>query len=383
MRFLHTADWQIGKPFQSIQDHTKREALRQQRLETIRKLGELIQSEKADFVVVCGDLFDSATPDQATVSALCSAVGSLGVPVYAIPGNHDFGGPGCIWKQEFFLREQKELAQNFHILFESTPVVLDKAVLLPCPLLRRHESSDPTAWLRTEPEGLQEDLPRIILAHGSTQGFSSSGESDQDSTINRINLDQLPASTYDYIALGDWHGMKEIMPNAWFSGSPEQDRFAKGENNLPGRVVLVETEGHGKPVKMTPHTVGQIGWHVLDPFSLTGDEDLETLETQIEDCVGKRTGKDLLQLSLSGSLSFGGAEHLDQLIESLQSRLIRLRLNQDVQIEPTPEELEALTQSNDPLIAQVAASLQADSEDDPLARDALRELHFQVQGGAQ
>ena len=383
MRFFHTADWQIGKPFQSIEDTTKRETLRQQRLVTIRKLQDLIQSENVDFVVVCGDLFDSATPDQPTVSALCSAVGSLEVPVYAIPGNHDFGGPGCIWKQEFFLREQEQLAPNFHILLESTPVILDEAVLLPCPLLRRHESNDPTAWLRAEPDDLPADLPRIILAHGSTQGFSSSGESDQDSAINRINLDQLPASTFDYIALGDWHGMKEIMPNAWFSGTPEQDRFAKGDNNLPGRVVLVETEGHDKPIKVTPHIVGQIGWHELDPFNLTGDADLETLESQIEDCVGKRTGKDLLKLDLSGSLSFGGAERLDQLIESLQSRLIRLRLNQEVQIEPTPEELDALTQSNDPLIAQVAASLQADADNDPLARDALRELHFQVQGGAQ
>jgi DNA repair exonuclease SbcCD nuclease subunit len=380
MRFLHTADWQIGKPFQSIQDDTKREALRQQRLETIRQLGDWIRSEKVDFVVVCGDLFDSATPDQATVSALCSAVGSLEVPVYAIPGNHDFGGPGCIWKQEFFLREQEQLAPKFQILLESAPVVLDQAVLLPCPLLRRHESNDPTAWLRTEPEGLPEDLPRIILAHGSTQGFSSSGDSDQDSAINRINLDQLPALAYDYIALGDWHGMKEISTNAWFSGTPEQDRFAKGDNNLPGRVILVETEEHGKPIKVTPHVVGQIGWHELAPFNLTGDADLETLESQIEDCVGKRTGKDLLKVALSGSLSFGGAERLEQLIESLQSRLIRLRLNQDVQIEPTAEELEALTQSTDPLIAQVAASLQADSENDPLARDALRELHFQVQG---
>ncbi|NBB79810.1 MAG: hypothetical protein GVY36_10235 [Verrucomicrobia bacterium] len=99
--------------------------------------------------------------------------------------------------------------------------------------------------------------------------------------------------------------------------------------------------------------------------------------------MGKRTGKDLLQLNLSGSLSFAGAERLDQLIESLQSRLIRLRMEQDIQIEPTAEELEALTQSTDPLIAQVAASLQADVGNDPLARDALRELHFQVQGGVQ
>lgn len=383
MRFLHTADWQIGKPFQSIQDSSKREALRQQRLDTVRSFKSLIDSQELDFVVVCGDLFDSSTPDKATVSALCSAIGSLKVPVYAIPGNHDHGGPGCIWEQEFFQREQAELAPNFHILLKPEPVILENAVLLPCPLLRRHESNDPTAWLRSEPEGLPTDLPRILLAHGSTQGFSSSGDSDQDSAINRINLDQLSADTYDYIALGDWHGMKEITQNAWFCGTPEQDRFAKGDNNRPGQVLMIETEGRPSPMRIQATSVGQIGWHEPEPFNLTSDDDLETLKTTIEHNVGTRTGKDLLKLNIHGTLSFAGAEQLEQLIESLHARLIRLRLDQQIQIEPTSEELEALTLSNDPLIAQVATALQHESANDSIARDALRELHFQVQGGAR
>ena len=187
MHFLHTADWQIGKPFQSISEHAKREPLRQQRLDSIRAFQSLIQTHQIDFVVVSGDLFDSSTPDKATVSALCSAVGSLQIPVYAIPGNHDHGGPGCIWEQEFFQREQQQLAPNFRILLEAEPVILGNAVLLPCPLLRRHESEDPTAWLRTEPENLPARLPRIVLAHGSTQGFSSSGETDSDSGITVSN----------------------------------------------------------------------------------------------------------------------------------------------------------------------------------------------------
>jgi DNA repair exonuclease SbcCD nuclease subunit len=382
MHFLHTADWQIGKPFQSIEDHSKREALRAQRLETIRQLKQVIDANQAEFVVVAGDLFDSFTPDKSTVAAFCSAVGALKVPIYAIPGNHDHGGPGCIWEQEFFKREQAELAPNFHMLLEQKPIITKHAVLLPCPLLRRHESSDPTAWLRSLPEDLPEDLPRIVLAHGSTQGFSSSGDSDQDSAINRITLDQLPIGAYDYIALGDWHGMKEITANAWFCGTPEQDRFAKGENNQPGYVLNVEIDSHSSPVRITPTQVGQISWHELDSFTLTCDDDLEALGKAMNDSVGNRTGKDLLKLSIRGSLSFGGAERLEQVLESLRARLIRLRLDQMIQIEPTAHELDALTQSPDPLIAQVATALRADSEADTIARDALRELHFQVQGGA-
>ena len=376
--FLHTADWQIGKPFQSVGDPAKREILRRQRIETVRGLAALVAERGLDFVIVCGDLFDSFTPDKATVSALCAAVGEIGVPVYAIPGNHDHSGPGCVWEQDFFRREQEQLAPNLQVLLSAEPVALDRAVLLPCPQSRRHESTDPTAWLRTLPDDLPDNLPRIILAHGSTRGFSSSGDSDQESAINRIDLEQLPIEAFTYIALGDWHGTKQITEKAWYSGTPEQDRFARGENNLPGRVLIVETTGHSTPPSVQSVSVGRIGWHEIAPVALTNDDDLDTLKGQVETLVGSRTDQDLLKLDIDGTLSFSGAERLEQMIESLEARLIRLKLDQNIQIEPTSEELAALTQSPDPLIAQVADTLQAEAGTDPLARDALRELHLEM-----
>jgi DNA repair exonuclease SbcCD nuclease subunit len=378
MRFLHTADWQIGKPFQSIADNAKREALRKQRVDTIRGLRSTVESESLDFVVVCGDLFDSFTPDKATVSALCSAIGELKVPVYAIPGNHDHGGPGCIWEQSFFKREQEQLAPNFHILLKPEPLVLKTAVLLPCPLLRRHESVDPTAWLRSEPEGLPEDLPRIILAHGSTQGFSSSGESDSESAVNRIQIEQLAQSAYDYIALGDWHGMKKISEKAWFSGTPEQDRFAKGDGNQPAYALTVEIKGRSQPVQVNPVQTGKIGWHALAPVQLNSDQDLDELELQLDTLLEKRTNSDLIKLDLTGALSFNGLEKFEALAESLAARLIRLNLDQNMQVEPSTEELDALSECQDPLIAQVARELRDSFSEDPLARDALRELQLEL-----
>ena len=68
------------------------------------------------------------------LSAARAAISELEVPVYAIPGNHDHGGPGCIWEQDFFKQEQKQLAPNFRILLEAKPVVLEEAVFtLPTP----------------------------------------------------------------------------------------------------------------------------------------------------------------------------------------------------------------------------------------------------------
>ena len=93
MKFLHTADWQIGKPFARISDENKRALVRNARIEAIVRIGDVARETGAEFIVVAGDLFDSPSADKATVSAACSAMGKLGMPVYVIPGNHDHGGP--------------------------------------------------------------------------------------------------------------------------------------------------------------------------------------------------------------------------------------------------------------------------------------------------
>ena len=119
--FLHTADWQLGKPFGSLDDDTKRHRLQLERVRAIQRMADLVKQTGAAFVLVAGDLFDSPHVTKATVSSACSAIGSLQVPVFVIPGNHDHGGPGSIWQQEFFLREQAQLAPNLRILLKPEP----------------------------------------------------------------------------------------------------------------------------------------------------------------------------------------------------------------------------------------------------------------------
>ena len=139
--FLHTADWQLGKPYEYVEDSDKRTLLQQERFDVIGRMAALVSEHRAEFVVVAGDLFDTSTASKATVSRACGLIGALGVPVYVIPGNHDHGGAGSIWEQDFFRREQQELAPNLNVLREQAAVELENAVLFPCPLMRRHEST--------------------------------------------------------------------------------------------------------------------------------------------------------------------------------------------------------------------------------------------------
>jgi len=143
-RFIHTADWQLGKPFAGISDASNRHRLQQARLDVIDRIGQAAREHQAAFIVVAGDVFDSPTPTKALVSAACSAIGRLGLPVLLIPGNHDHGGPGGVWVQSFFQAEAAALAPNLQVLLQPAPVVMAQAVVFPCPLLRRHENTDLT-----------------------------------------------------------------------------------------------------------------------------------------------------------------------------------------------------------------------------------------------
>lgn len=384
MKFLHTADWQIGKPFARIGDPDKGARVRSERIDSIRRLGDLARSEGASFVLVAGDLFDSTTVDKSVVSAACSAIGQIGLPVFAIPGNHDHGGPGSLWQQEFFLQECGALAPNFRILLDREPVELDEAILLPCPLLRQHESSDPTAWLRefAEIELGDPGKPRIVLAHGSVHGFEGpSGDPDgeeDDGMLNLISLDRLPREELDYIALGDWHGTKEIDPSAWYSGTPETDRFPRGDQNRPGHVLVVEVSRGSAPEVQTVPT-GRIGWHVVD-FRFASDSDLARLEEDLGQLLGNRAGEDLLRLTLKGSLSLEAASRLESFLATLESRLLRLRLRDEYRIEPSEEEVASLAnRPGDPLLSRVAETLfataEGSGEEAEIARIALRELY--------
>jgi len=84
--FLHTADWQLGKPFASVRDDAKRHRLQQERLQAVQRLADLAKSSDAAFVLVAGDMFDSSHATKATVSAACAAIGALKIPVLVIPG---------------------------------------------------------------------------------------------------------------------------------------------------------------------------------------------------------------------------------------------------------------------------------------------------------
>tara|TARA_B100001939_G_scaffold56072_1_gene45199 strand:+ start:2295 stop:3455 length:1161 start_codon:yes stop_codon:yes gene_type:complete len=379
VRFLHTADWQIGKPYARVSDPDHRARLRQVRLAVIQRIAAVVQRQQLDFVLVAGDLFDSPSPARSDVAQALSAIGQMSAPVLVIPGNHDHGGPGSLWHQGWFQQLSAEVAPNLQILLEREPVLMAGAVVLPCPLLRQAAVEDPCSWLQQLNTAELPDGPRIVLAHGSVHSFVATDVTE--ARANQLALELIPDGLGDYIALGDWHGLKQVSARAWYSGCPEQDRFPRSSDYASAQVLVVEVERGATPsVSIEP--TGAVQWHHISQ-RLQGDADLELLERQVQQCLAQRSGEDLLLLELDGQLSLAGAARLEAWLEALSSRLLRLKQRQRLRILPSDEELAPLLdRPGDPLFARVVSSLQQrslqqdDAEQSRLAVLALRELQL-------
>ena len=381
--FLHTADWQIGKPFASIADPAKRARVQQERIECIRRIGQVVRERRAAFVIVAGDLFDSPTPSNATVATALGAIASLEVPVYCIPGNHDHGGPDSLWEQPFFKREHHRLAANFHLLLEPGPLVVDlpgtdlpvtdgeqaSVVLLPCPLRRRHEADNPTAWIRGLDFTPFGNRPRIVIAHGSAERATGPGNTtqadDEDPAVTAVNtlaLDRLPGTEIDYLALGDWHGFLAAGPKACYSGAPEIDRFPK-PGQQPGHVAVVTVSRGGEP-RVEQVATGRFRW-LVTAIAL-GDEGPKQLDDWLTEATRPAAAGEasfdacLARLEVSGSVSLAERAEFDRIVESWTARLLRLDLDDQTVLAPSPAEIRDLAERpGDPIIARVAAELGA------------------------
>ena len=370
-RILHTADWQIGKPFRWITDPQKLARLQRERVEAVSRIADVARSESVDALLVAGDLFDSSTVPASEVLEVMELIGAMPCPVLVIPGNHDHGGAGGIWRREDLLRRMRERAPNLELLTRFEPTSRAGLTLLPCPLLRRHDSVGPMRWLdQLDWQDLDSEAPRVLLAHGSVQGFGSGTD------VNALNLERLPTEELDYIALGDWHGLMQVQSKAWYCGTPEPDRFPTGSEDQRSQVILADlTRGQDPQVRTI--ATGRLAWHRIT-MQLQGLPDLERLQHQLDACIGSRAGRDLLRLELHGRLGLDAHRRLQALLDELSAQLLHVRLRGELQRHPTDAELnQCLDRSDGPLLSSIAAALkqELDGGADPLIEQALIELH--------
>jgi DNA repair exonuclease SbcCD nuclease subunit len=361
VRFIHTADWQVGKVFRQVDDATEG-VLQAARLEAIATLGRLACERGAPIVLVAGDVYDVATAEDRTLGQPLERMRAFPEVVWhLIPGNHDPHQPGGPWERV----QRRGLPDNVRIHLEPEPVALtDHAQLLPAPLLRRRALADPTAWMdqASTPTGSF----RIGLAHGSISAFGSDAR-DQPNLIDPARPERAGLS---YLALGDWHGTKRIGPRCWYSGTPEVDDFGVEGG---GQALLVELKGPGAPPEVTPLAVGRFHWR-QETSRLQDDGDIDVVMARLR-TLQAEPARLLLDLDLEGTLSLTGRERLACLLDELRAALCWLRVDDvGLYLEPSADDLEAIAPAGFVRVAAERLRAMADDPDEPAREIAGRAL---------
>jgi len=357
-RFLHTADWQIGRQYSQFPSEDA-VPLAQARLAAVETLARLATEHQADAVLVAGDVFDAQTVAERTIRQLFLALQGFAGPWLMIPGNHDAALSESVWTRAARLGA---LPANLHLALGAS--VLDFPdhgfAALTAPLTQRHTYSDLTAWFdeAATPAG----RIRIGLAHGSVQGLLADGID----SANPIAADRAAQARLDYLALGDWHGCRQVDARTWYSGTPEPDRF---KDNAPGHALLVTIEAPGRLPQVVPIATGAYDWQQWEPaLAVASDVDA------VVDRLGRLGGRDVLELHLRGQTDLASMARLQDALRQAEAlaRSVRAELS-GLRLVPTQEDIAAL--QADGYLAQVIAELRDRQQDGsaaaPVAAQAL------------
>lgn len=359
LTLLHTADWQIGKQFGQFESDDA-VLLAEARFRVVENIAHIAQQQDAALILVAGDVFDAQTVSDKTIHKLFNAMQGFRGSWVLIPGNHDAGLSESVWTRAARLNA---LAHNIHVCLTPEPLLLESlhVAILPAPLLQRHTHVDLTEWFASA--ATPAHMYRIGLGHGCVQGILAE---DIDSS-NPIAAGRANQANLDYLALGDWHGTKQIDARTWYSGTPETDRFRANES---GQVLRVDIAAPGTLPVVTRVPVGRYRWQ---SHAWTVE-----VASDVDEIAGRLAGfsaNDVIQLNIAGQTDLAGFRRIESLMAQTRGRcrgflaeLSALRL------EPTMEDVEALRA--DGYLGEVVAALRADQigPNAALARDALVEL---------
>lgn len=244
MRFLHTADWHLGRSFHGVS------LLGHQAAWADWVVG-LARDAQVDAILISGDLYDRALPPVDAVRLADDTLGRLVdvAPVVLISGNHDSAtrlGFGSV------LLRQAGLHLRTDVGCLAEPVLVGDTAIYGIPYLepdiarpllavddRGHGPVLAAAMdrvradLATRPAGTRS----VVLAHAFVAGGAAS-DSERDLSVG--GAASVPAGLFagvDHIALGHLHAPQRVGVHARYAGSPVAFSFSEA--------------GHAKSVTLT------------------------------------------------------------------------------------------------------------------------------------
>ncbi len=365
VRFIHTADWQLGKAFGTLPDDLSVLA-RKERQEVIKRIAQAARKNDCTHVIVAGDVWDSTIPNAATIKQPFQTIEKYpDMTWWLMPGNHDLDDVDGLWH-----RVEAAAPENVRCLRKAEPVQMEAGTfLLPAPWSRLDPGQDLSEWMdRAEtPDG----AIRIGVAHGSVRTFGTKDQDRDDGDSEAIIApDRATRARLDYLALGDWHGRVAINSRTFYSGTPEPDRH---KNNLRGQVLLVEIDRPGAEPRVTDIPTARYDWPLID-LTLQVDE-IDTAIKHVEGVL--REGQDLQDtiafIRLSGATTLSEWSRFKAAIDALEEECAALTVKGEERLKwvVKAEDLDGLDAQGS---VRAAAEALTQRRDDPTLSQQDRDL---------
>jgi DNA repair exonuclease SbcCD nuclease subunit len=370
MRFVHTADWQLGmtRYFLNGEAQPRYSAARRA---VVAGMGQLANEAGAEFVVVAGDVFEDNQLAPRDVSQSLEAMRAIGVPVYMLPGNHDPLDASSVYTSALFA---SECPDNVTVLdragvHEARPGL----EIVAAPWRSKAPTSDPVAEVL---DGLTADgVTRIVVGHGAVDILVP--DKDRPSLISLSALEAAIArGAVHYVALGDKHSRMQVGSSGriWYSGSPEVTNYDNIEPDS-GHVLLVDVDEDdaARPVTVEARHVGSWRFVTLSR-SVDNSRDIADLDINLDLMPDKE--RTVVRLGLTGSLTVTDKAALDVCLDKYARLFAALSLwekQTDIAVMPADGEFDDLGIGGFAAAAvdELVNTARSDGEDADDARAAL------------
>jgi DNA repair exonuclease SbcCD nuclease subunit len=324
VRFIHTADWQLGMTRHFLEGEAQAR-FAQARLDAIARIGALAREHRAEFVVVAGDVFETNQVGRQTVSRACEALRAIDVPVILLPGNHEQLDATSVFRQPTFVRSAPPTVV---VVGSTDPLRIDGRPgleIVGAPRMTKRTLGDPLepgyAGLAPVP-----GVTRVLVGHGIVDAVMPIGDAPDEETRIRVApvREAIADGRIAYVALGDRHSTTRVDASGriWYAGAPEPTAYVEAD---AGNVLLVEIDETGAgtpaaadaPCVVTPLPVGT--WRfVLGEHRLDGPDDVDALARWFDALPAKE--RTVVKVTLRGTLALRDKARLDALLDEERDR---------------------------------------------------------------
>ncbi len=236
MRFVHIGDSHLGlSQFSRLAEDGVN--LRERLVYTNFLAGiDVILRARPDAVVHAGDLFHSVRPKTlayTTALEALSRLGDAGIPLVIIAGNHDMAKSRYTTSPfEVLKYHSAPIHAGYQYRYEPVDLGDTRFHLIPN-LLQASQYRE--EFNRIEPR----EGGNVLVTHG----LASTLRDRRLGTVMEHEIDATMLSPdFDYIALGHFHGQKQVADNAWYCGSQEYISYAEIGDTKGGLLVDLDRQ---------------------------------------------------------------------------------------------------------------------------------------------